>query len=77
MGIMAMTVALIFLTAGAGYLLWTLLLHFEEFYATAEFEVSHQQRRVLLFRTLTGLIILCTLTVLLVEVKQLFTAASS
>ena len=76
MGIMAMTVALIFLTSGAGYLLWTLLLHFEEIHAAAELEVSHPRRVALVFRTLTGLIILGTLTALLVEVQQLFTATS-
>jgi hypothetical protein len=76
MGIMAITVALIFLTAGAGYLLWTLLLHFEEFHTVDEYEVSHPKKAVLLFRTLSGLIIIGTLAVLLVEVQQLFTAAS-
>jgi hypothetical protein len=76
MGIMAITVALIFLTAGAGYLMWTLLLHFEESHAAEEYEVSHPKRAALRFRTLSGLIIVGTLAVLLVEVQQLFTAAS-
>ena len=76
MGIMAITVALIFLTAGAGYLLWTLLLHFEELHTAKEYEVSHPKRAALLFGTLAGLIIVGTLVVLLVEVQQLFTTAS-
>ncbi len=76
MGIMAMTAALIFLTVGAGYLLWTLLLHFEEIYTAAEYEVSHPKRAALLFLTLAGLIIVGTLAVLLVEVQQLFTPTS-
>jgi len=73
---MAMTMALIFLTAGAGYLVWTLLLHYEDSYTAEELEVSHPKRHALLFRALTGLIIVGTLAVLLVEVQQLFTAAS-
>ena len=76
MGIMAITVALIFSTAGAGYLLWTLLLHFEEFHTAGEYEVSHPKRVALLFRTIAGLIVIGTLAVLLLEVQQLFTAAS-
>ena len=76
MGIVAMTVALIFLTAGAGYLVWTLLLHFEEIHTSEDYEVSHPKRSALLFRTLAGLIVVGTLAVLLVEVQQLFTAAS-
>jgi hypothetical protein len=76
MGIMAITVALIFLTVGAGYLLWTLLLHFEEIHTAGEFEASHPRRAALLFRALAGLIVVGTLAVLLVEVQQLFTAAS-
>ncbi len=75
MGIMAMTVALIFLTVGAGCLLWTLLLHFEEIRAPAEYEVSHPKRATLLFLTLAGLIIAGTLALLLVEVQQLFMPA--
>lgn len=76
MGIIAITVALIFSTVGAGYLLWTLLLHFEEFHTADEYEVSHPKRAALIFRTLSGLIIVGTLAVLLVEVQQLFTATS-
>jgi uncharacterized membrane protein YidH (DUF202 family) len=72
MSIMAMTVALIFLTLGAGCLLWALLLHFEEIHAAAEHEVSHPKRAAFLFLTLAGLITVGTLAVLLVEVQQLF-----
>jgi hypothetical protein len=76
MGIMAITVALIFSTAGTGYLLWTLLLHFEEVHTADEYEVSHAKSAALPFRTLSGVIIVGTVAVLLVEVQQLFTAAS-
>ena len=77
MGIMAMIVALIFLTVGAGGLLWTLLLHFEEVHAAAEEEVSHPKRTALLFLTVAGLIFVGALAVLMVEVQQLFVPASS
>jgi hypothetical protein len=76
MSIMAMTVALILLTMGAGCLLWTLVLHFEEIHAAAEYEVSHPKRAALLFLTFAGLTIVGTLAVLLVEVQQLFMPAS-
>ncbi len=76
MGIIAMTVALILLTVGAGCLLWTLLLHFEEIHAAAEYEVSRPKRAALLFLTLAGLFIVGTLAVLLVEVQQLFMPAA-
>jgi hypothetical protein len=73
MGIMAMTSALISLTLGAGYLLWRLLLHFEDVHT--EHEVSHPRKAALLFLTLAGLVIVGTLAVVLVEVQQLFTPA--
>jgi hypothetical protein len=76
MSIMAMTVALILLTLGAGCLLWTLLLHFEEIHAAAEHDVSHPKRAAFLFLTFAGLITVGTLAVLLVEVQQLFMPAS-
>jgi hypothetical protein len=78
MGIMAMTVAMIFLTAVAGYLLWTLVLHYEDIRTAAECEGSHPRSGapLFLFLTLTGLIIVGTLAALLVEVQQLFTAGS-
>lgn len=76
MSIMAMTVALILLTMGAGCLLWTLLRHFEEILAAAEHEVSHPKRAALLFLSFAGLIIVGVLAVLLVEVQQFFMPAS-
>ena len=72
----AMTLALIFLTVGAGYLLWTLLSHFEEIHTAAESELSHQKRVALLFLGFAGLMVVGTLAILLVEVQQLFTAGS-
>ena len=76
MEIVAMTLALIFLTVGAGYLLWTLLLHFEEIHTDTEYEVSHSKRAALLFLGLAGLMVVGTLAILLVEVQQLLTAGS-
>jgi len=72
----AMTLALIFLTVGAGFLLWTLLSHFEEIHTAAESELPHPKRVVLLFLGLAGLMVVGTLAILLVEVQQLFTAGS-
>jgi len=72
MGMMAMTVALIFLTLGAGCLLWTLLLHFEEVHGASEHEASQPNRAVLLFLTVAALIIAGTLAALLLEAQQLF-----
>ena len=73
MGIVAMTVVLIFSTVGAGYLLWSLMSHYEEISSAAEHEQEAPQPRgaALLFLTL-GLFIAGTLAVLLVEVQQLF-----
>lgn len=76
MGIMAMTSALLILTAGAGYLLWTLLLHFEEMRIAAESGVPQRERFALLFLTLAGAIVVGTLVVVLVQVQQVFTPAS-
>ena len=76
MGIITMTVVLILLTMGAGCLLWTLLLQFEEIHAAAEYQVSRPKGALLLL-ALAGLIIVGTLTVLLVEVQQLFMPAAS
>jgi hypothetical protein len=72
MGIVAMTVALVFLTVGAGYLLWAFWLHFEEIDAASDSQASHPKRSALLFLTLAGLII-GALAVLLVELQLLFT----
>lgn len=77
MGITAMIVALIFLTVGAGGLLWTLVLHFEEIHVAEEEEVLHPKGTAFLFLTLAGLIFVGTLAVLMVEVQQLFVPASS
>jgi len=75
MGIVGMTSALISLTAGAGYLLWTLLLHFEEVRTAPE--AGPQPKRVaLLFLTLAGVMVVTTLTVVLVQVQQRFTPPS-
>jgi hypothetical protein len=76
MGIMAMTSALISLTIGAGYLLWTLLLHFEEVRTSPESEPPQPHRVALLFLTLAGVVVVTTLTVVLVQVQQLLTPAS-
>lgn len=77
MGIVAMIVALILLTVGAGGLLWMLLLHFDEIRAAAEYEVQQPTGAALLFLTLAALLFVGTLAVLLVEVQQLFIPASS
>jgi len=77
MGIMAMTLALMCLTMGAGCLLWMLLLHFEEIHAAEEHEMSHSKRRALVFLTLAGLTIVGALGVLALEIQQLFTPAFS
>jgi hypothetical protein len=76
MGIVAMTSALISLTAGAGYLLWTLLLHFEEVRTAPESGPPQPKRVALVFLTLAGVMVVTTLTVVLVQVQQLFTPAS-
>jgi len=75
MGIVAMTSALISLTVGAGYLLWTLLLHFEEVRTAPESE-PQPKRVALLFLTLAGVMVVTTLTVVLVQVQQRFTPPS-
>ncbi len=77
MGITAMTVALILLTMGAGYLMWMLLLHFEEIPTAAEHEALQPRRAALLFLTLAALTFVGALAVLLVEIQQLFMPASS
>jgi len=74
MGITAMALALIILTLVAGCLLWTLLFHYEEFYAAAKNGISHPRRARLLFLTLTGLTTIGILAVLLLEVQQLVTS---
>ncbi len=76
MGILMMTVVLILLTMGAGGLLWTLFLRWEEIHAAGEQEVSRPKVAALLFIALAGLGIVGTLTVLLVEVQQLFMPTS-
>jgi len=76
MGIVAMTGTLISLTAGGGYLLWTLLLHFEEVRMASESGPPQPKRVALLFLTLAGVVVVGTLTVVLVQVQQLFTPAS-
>ena len=76
MGIMAITGALISLTVGAGYLLWTLLLRFEEVRAAAESGPAQPKRIALLFLTLAGVMVVGTLTVVLVQVQRLFVPAS-
>lgn len=70
MGIVAMIVALIFLTVGAGYLLWAFLSHVQEMDTP-----PHPKEAALLFLTITGLVI-GTLAVLLVELQLLLTPAS-
>lgn len=76
MGIVAMTVALIFLTVGGGYLLWAFFwLHFEEIQAASDSQAAHPKEAALLFLTFAGLII-GTLAVLLVELQLLFTPTS-
>jgi hypothetical protein len=75
MGIVAMTVALVFLTVGAGYLLWALWLHLEEIHPASDSRASQPIRAALRFLTLAGLII-GTLAVLLVELQLLFTPPS-
>jgi hypothetical protein len=76
MGILAMTSALLCLTVGAAYLLWTLLLHFEEMRTAAESGVRQRARFALLFLALAGVIVVGTLAVALVQVQQVFTPAS-
>jgi len=76
MGIVAMTGALIALTMGAGYLLWTLLLQFEEIQTAAQSAVPQPGKAALLFLGLAGVGIVGTLAVVLVEVQRLFTPAS-
>jgi len=73
MGIVAMTGTLISLTAGGGYLLWTLLLHFEELRTASGSGPPRTKRAALLFLTLAGVMVVGTLTVVLVQVQQLFT----
>ncbi len=78
MSIMATTLTLLLLTLGAGYLLWCLGLHYEEFHTPEESEVSHGRRSAaLLFLTIASLFIVGTLGVLLVEVQQLLMSKSS
>jgi uncharacterized membrane protein YidH (DUF202 family) len=72
-----MTSTLILLTVAAGYLLWALLLHFEEIRAATESEAALPRRAALLFLTLAGLLVVGTLAVVLVEVQQLFMPATS
>jgi hypothetical protein len=73
MGIVAMTVALVLLTVGAGYLLWAFWLHLEELHPASDSQASQPIRVALRFLTLAGLII-GTLAVLLVELQLLFTS---
>jgi hypothetical protein len=76
MAIMAITGALISLTVGAGYLLWTLLLHFEEVRTARESAGPQPKRVALLLLTVAGVMVVGTLTVVLVQVQQLFTPAA-
>jgi len=76
MGVIAETVTLISLAVVAGYLLWTLILHYEDIRMAAEYEASRPRSGAMLILTVTGLIIVGTLAALLVEVQQLFTAGS-
>ena len=76
MGVIAETVTMISLAVVAGYLLWTLILHYEDIRMAAEHEVSRPRSGAMLILTVTGLIIVGTLAALLVEVQQLFTAGS-
>ena len=76
MGIVAMTSALIALTVGAAYLLWTLLLQFEEMHTGAQCGLPRPRRTALLFLALAGVSIVGTLAVVLVEVQRVFTPAS-
>jgi hypothetical protein len=76
MGIVAMTSALISLTVGAGYLLWTLLLHFEAVRTAPDSGPPQPKRVALLFITLAGVMVVTTLTVVLVQVQQRFTPPS-
>ena len=76
MGVVAETVTLISLAVVAGYLLWTLILHYEDIRMAAESEASRPRSGAMLILTVTGLIIVGTLAALLVEVQQLFTAGS-
>lgn len=72
-----MTSVLLLLTVGAGYLLWALLLHFEEIREAAEGEEWDPMGSELLCLTLAGLLVVGTLAVVLVEVQQLFMPAIS
>jgi len=74
MAITSVAAALMVLTLVAGYLLWTLMFHFEEFYPVAKDRVSHARRAGLLFRILTGLATVGILAVLLLEFQQLVTS---
>ena len=76
MGIVATTSALISLTIGAAYLLWTLLLHFEEGRTAPESGPPQPKQVALLFLTLAAVMVVTTLTVVLVQVQQFFTPAS-
>jgi hypothetical protein len=74
MGMTTVALGLIVLTLVAGCLLWTLLLHFEEFYPTAKDGISHPRRANLLFLTLTGLITVGILALLFLEFQQVGTS---
>ena len=67
MGVIAETVTLISLAVVAGYLLWTLILHYEDIRMTAEYEASRPRSGAMLILAVTGLIIVGTLAALLVE----------
>jgi hypothetical protein len=71
MGMTAAALALIVLTLVAGWLLWTLTFHFEDFYPAAKDEISNPRRAGRVFLTLAGLTTVGILAVLLVEFKQL------
>ena len=71
MGITAIALGLMVLTIAAGCLLWTLQVHFEEFYPVTKEGISNPRRARLGFLTLTGLTTVGILAVLLLEFQQL------
>ena len=71
MGIAAMALALVVLASVAGYLEWSLLFHFEDYYPVAEVGFASARRVRVLCGTLAGLINAGVLAVLVLEFQQL------